>query len=99
MKKIFLSLIGVLVVSIFANDMSVVRCMGCHGKVFEKSAMGKSKIVKDMNSTEISSALIGYQNGSYGGVMKGLMKGQVSKYSKDEIEQITKIIIDINSSK
>jgi len=53
-------------------------CKGCHGANFEKAAMGKSKIVKDMSKEDIIAAMKGYKDGSYGGAMKGMMKGQVA---------------------
>ena len=40
--------------------------------------MGKSKIVKDMSKEDIIAAMKGYKDGSYGGAMKGMMKGQVA---------------------
>ena len=61
-------------------------CKGCHGANFEKHALGKSKIVKDLTKAEVAQALIGYKNGTYGGPMKGDMKGQVSKYSEADLK-------------
>ncbi len=63
-------------------------CKGCHGKTFEKAALGKSKIVKDMSKDEIIKALKGYKDGSYGGAMKTVMKGQVASLKDDQIEAI-----------
>jgi cytochrome c-type protein NapB len=60
---------------------NLTACTSCHGTAFERSAMGKSRIVKDLNSSEIYDALKGYQDGTYGGSMKSLMKGQVARYS------------------
>jgi len=71
-----------------AKEVNVAGCTGCHGKDFEKSAMGKSKIVKDMAKADIVTALTGYKDGSYGGPMKGIMKGQVTKLSADDIKAI-----------
>jgi cytochrome c-type protein NapB len=67
---------------------STAACAGCHGKSFEKKAMGKSKVVKDMSHEAIVAALKGYKDGSYGGAMKGLMKGQVASLSDADIEAI-----------
>lgn len=61
-------------------------CIGCHGANFEKAAMGKSKVVKDMSEAEIVASLKGYKDGSYGGAMKGLMKGQVASLDDAAIE-------------
>ena len=63
-------------------------CKGCHGADFEKKAMGKSKVVKDMSSADIVTALKGYKDGSYGGAMKGMMKGQVASLSDADMEAI-----------
>ena len=41
-----------------------------------------------MSKSEIIKALKGYKNGSYGGAMKGLMKGQVAKLSTADIVKI-----------
>ena len=67
---------------------STAACVGCHGQHFEKAAMGKSKIVKDMSKEDIVKALKGYKDGSYGGAMKGLMKGQVASLSDADIDSI-----------
>ena len=63
-------------------------CKGCHGADFEKQAMGKSKVVKDMSKADIVTALKGYKDGSYGGAMKGIMKGQVASLSDADIDAI-----------
>ena len=60
---------------------STAACVGCHGANFEKKAMGKSKVVKDMSKEEIVAALKGYKAGTYGGAMKGIMAGQVKSLS------------------
>jgi cytochrome c-type protein NapB len=66
----------------------IAGCKGCHGADFGNKALGKSKIVKDMSKAEIISALKGYQDGSYGGSMKAMMKGQVGSFSDADIEAI-----------
>jgi len=94
MKKILstLAMLSVLVVGADCADINTKACAGCHGVNFEKSALGKSKIVKDMNTTSISNALIGYKDGTYGGAMKGIMKGQVAKYSDKELQDFAKTV-------
>ena len=83
MRKIVL---GTLVCGAVAfAAVNLAACKGCHGQNFEKKALGKSKIVKDMTKQEVSDSLVGYKNGTYGGPMKGLMKGQVAKYSEAEL--------------
>ena len=61
-------------------------CASCHGANFEKHALGKSKVVSEMTHAEIATALKGYKDGSYGGPMKGVMKGQVGRYSDADLD-------------
>jgi cytochrome c553 len=68
------------------------KCIACHGVDAQKSALGKSKIIANMSLEENIAALKGYQDGTYGGTMKALMKGQVSKYTDEEIEALAKYI-------
>ncbi len=68
------------------------KCKGCHGAKGEISALGKSKIIRNMDKLEIYNALIGYQDGTYGGEMKGLMKGQVNGLSKTELKKLARYI-------
>jgi cytochrome c553 len=65
------------------------KCIGCHGAKGEKVALGKSKIINAMSSADIETALNGYKDGSYGGPMKGVMKGQVSTFSPEEIKALS----------
>ena len=71
-----------------AKEVDTKACAGCHGADFKKSAMGKSKVVADMTKADIEKALKGYKDGSYGGAMKGVMKGQATKLSDDDIKAI-----------
>jgi len=83
MKKVVL---GTLICGVAAfAAVNLGACKGCHGANFEKKALGKSKIVKDMTKAEVSASLIGYKNGTYGGPMKGVMKGQVARYSDADL--------------
>ncbi|DAB40518.1 MAG TPA: hypothetical protein CFH81_04575 [Sulfurovum sp. UBA12169] len=91
-KMIKLATLGVLVAAPTLYGASVAACVGCHGQQFEKAAMGKSKIVKDMAKEEIIASLKGYKDGSYGGAMKGLMTGQVASLDDAKIEAIAALI-------
>lgn len=71
---------------------SVAVCAGCHGQHFEKAALGKSKIVKDMTLKEIVHALKGYKNGTYGDTMKALMEAQVKHLKDSELEAMSVLI-------
>jgi len=90
MKKILL-LTALLACSLFATDV-YKKCAGCHGTNGEKAALGKSKIIKDMPKAEIVAAMKGYKDGSYGGPMKGLMKGQAAPLSDADIEAVANFI-------
>jgi len=84
MKKIVL---GTLVCGVAAfAAVNLGACKGCHGVNFEKHALGKSKIVKDLTKAQVTAALQGYKAGTYGGPMKGIMKGQVAKYSEADLK-------------
>lgn len=83
MKKIVL---GTLICGVAAfGAVNLGACKGCHGANWEKAALGKSKIVAEMSKADVSKSLVGYKNGTYGGAMAGVMKGQVAKYSDAEL--------------
>ena len=86
MKKLVVTAALLTACVAFANPYA--KCVGCHGANGEKAAMGKSKIIKDMSKADFIAAMKGYKDGSYGGPMKGLMKGQVSSLSDADIEAI-----------
>ncbi len=90
MKKIVLGTL-VLGVAAFAA-VNLGACKGCHGQNFEKHALGKSKIVKDMTKAEVAEALVGYKNGTFGGPMKGVMKGQVARYSVADLKAAAQVL-------
>ena len=95
-RTIKLMAVGSLLAASALYGASTAACTGCHGQSFEKKAMGKSKIVKDMSHDDIVAALKGYKDGSYGGAMKGLMKGQVAKLSDADIDAIASQIAKAN---
>ena len=80
--------------SIFAADGAALykTCAACHGANAEKAALGKSQIIKGWDVAKTQAALTGYKDGSYGGAMKGVMKGQVMKLSDDDIKAISEHI-------
>lgn len=93
MRKTILTLTTIAVTSLFAAaPASYNKCVSCHGANGEKVALGKSKIIKDMTKDEISLALNGYKDGTYGGVMKGIMKGQVTSLTDTDISDISNFI-------
>lgn len=88
MKKTLVTLAVVAVGATSTFAVNTAACVGCHGAHFEKAALGKSKVVKDMTKENIIVALQGYKDGTYGGPMKGMMKGQVAKLSDADIDAI-----------
>jgi len=67
-------------------------CSSCHGMQAEKKALGKSQIIKGWDKAKIVTALHGYKEGTYGGAMKGIMKGQVAKLSDADIKALAEYI-------
>ena len=68
------------------------KCIACHGQSAEKKALGKSQVIKGWDSAKIMTALNGYKDGTYGGAMKGIMKGQASVLSDDDIKLVAEYI-------
>ncbi|WP_320034883.1 c-type cytochrome [Halarcobacter sp.] len=69
-----------------------LKCAGCHGASAEKPALGKSQVIKGWDKDKIVSSLNGYKDGTYGGVMKGVMKSQVSNMTQEDIEAVAEYI-------
>jgi len=84
--------IASLLASTQSEAVSIAACAGCHGQHFEKAAMGKSKIVKDMSLKEIVNALKGYKAGTYGQSMKQMMVNQVKNVKDSDIEAMSMLI-------
>lgn len=93
MKKTLL-LATLLSASLFAADGAALfnKCAACHGAHGEKHALGKSKIINTLTPAEIETALHGYKNGTYGGSMKALMKGQVAAFDDEQIKAVAEYI-------
>jgi cytochrome c553 len=85
-------MLAVLGLSSVAMADAFAKCAGCHGASGEKVALGKSKVISSMSKAEIAGALKGYQDGSYGGAMKGLMVAQVKGLSAADITEISEKI-------
>lgn len=87
-------LLGLGSISVMADEGADLykKCATCHGAQGEKSALGKSKIIKDMGAASVITALKGYKDGSYGGPMKGVMKGQAGPLSDSQISAIAAYI-------
>ncbi|MFA7084322.1 MAG: c-type cytochrome [Arcobacteraceae bacterium] len=85
MKKIIL---GTIIGAASLMAASWAPCAACHGATAEKSALGKSQIIQGWEASKIEAALNGYKDGSYGGPMKGVMKGQVARLSEADIKDL-----------
>ena len=90
---------GALLATSVIYAASTAGCVSCHGANFEKKALGKSKIVKDMSKEEIIKALKGYKDGSYGGAMKATMTPQVANLSDADIAALADAIKGGGSTK
>jgi cytochrome c-type protein NapB len=88
MKKVVLTVLAVGAMSFLAADGAALfkKCAGCHGAKGEKKALGKSKVISGCAAADTEKALNGYKDGSYGGAMKGLMKGQVASLSDADMD-------------
>jgi cytochrome c553 len=71
------------------------KCMSCHGASAEKKALGKSAAIANWSVEQNVAALKGYKDGSYGGPMKGLMKGQVANYTDEEIQAVSEYVVSL----
>ena len=67
-------------------------CIGCHGVNGEKKALGKSAVIQGWDSLKTEDALNGYKDGSYGGAMKAIMKGQAAKFNGAQTKAIADYI-------
>ncbi|QOG11929.1 c-type cytochrome [Arcobacter sp. FWKO B] len=91
-KILTLALLLGLSSSLYAVD-SYKKCAACHGANGEKVALGKSKIIKDMTKEDFVAAMKGYQDGTYGGPMKGVMAGQVKGLTEADIQAMADFLI------
>jgi cytochrome c553 len=92
MKK--LALILAMGSALLASDGAALfkKCQSCHGAKAEKKALGKSQVIGGWEAKKTYDALAGYKAGTYGGPMKGLMKGQVAALSDDDMHALAKHI-------
>lgn len=75
-----------------ASALYGTKCASCHGAKAEKPALGKSQVIAGWSAAKVEEALHGYQAGTYGKEMKGLMAGQAKSLSSDEIKALAKHI-------
>lgn len=80
--------------ALFANDGAALfkSCASCHGAKAEKPALNKSQIIAGWSADKTIAALKGYQNGTYGGPLKGTMTGQVKPLDDAKITALATYI-------
>lgn len=94
MKKLALILAFAAASSLFAADGAALykKCAACHGAKAEKKALNKSQIIQGWSVDQLVASMKGYKDGTYGGAMKGLMKGQVASYDDAKIQAVAEYI-------
>jgi len=92
MKKIILGTLIVSASMLTLNAANYAACAGCHGQKGEKKALGKSAKIGGWAVDKTVAAMKGYKDGSYGGPMKGVMKGQASRLSDADIQALAEQI-------
>ncbi|MFK5881790.1 MAG: c-type cytochrome [Sulfurospirillum sp.] len=95
MKKLLLIALTVFAMNAMAADDGATlfkKCAGCHGANAGKKALGRSEVINGWKSDKIVSALKGYKDGTFGGAMKGIMKGQVANLNDKQIKALADYI-------
>ncbi|DAB33111.1 MAG TPA: cytochrome C [Sulfurospirillum sp. UBA11407] len=94
MKKTLLALLFVATSSLFAADGATLykKCAVCHGAKAEKKALNKSQIIQGWSVDNLVASMKGYQAGTYGGALKGTMKGQVANLKDEDIKALAEYI-------
>jgi cytochrome c553 len=78
--------------AINGHALFVQKCASCHGHNAEKSALNNSQIIAGWDKERVVKALTGYQDGTYGSNMKGIMKGQTASLNAEQIEALADYI-------
>ncbi|MBU3016070.1 cytochrome C [Poseidonibacter lekithochrous] len=92
MKKLVLTTLVAAATAVTLSAASFAACAACHGQKAEKKALGKSHIIAGWDVAKTTAALNGYKDGSYGGAMKAVMKGQAMRLSDEDIADLAKQI-------
>ena len=95
MKKLVLTALFMMASASFAladGKALYAKCIACHGAQGQNKALGQSQIIKGWDKAKTIKALAGYKDGSYGGAMKGVMKGQVASYTDAQIDEVSAYI-------
>lgn len=92
MKKIALTVVALATLALADAPVSYNTCKACHGLQGEKNTIAKDLIPSSLTKAEVEKALHGYKDGSYGGPMKGIMKGQVMRLTDADIKELSEYI-------
>jgi cytochrome c553 len=69
------------------------KCVGCHGAHGERAfASTPTRVPNKLSKADVKKSLHGYKDGSYGGAMKNLMKGQAASLTDAQIDEIANYI-------
>jgi len=68
------------------------KCAGCHGLDGKKRVFGKSGRISGQSKSELVRKIKGYQKGSYGGSLKGLMAKQVASLTPEQVDALAEFI-------
>ncbi len=90
MKKLVLATVALTAFAFADAPASYTACKACHGVKGETNVttQNKSHIPAELTKDEIVKSLNGYKDGSYGGAMKALMKGQVARLTDADIQAL-----------
>ena len=90
MKKIVLATVALAAFAFAEAPASYMACKACHGVKGEvnTTTQSKSYVPANLTKADIEKNLKGYKDGTYGGPMKAIMKGQVAKLSDADIKAL-----------
>jgi cytochrome c553 len=90
MKKIVLATVALAAFAFAEAPAAYMACKACHGVKGEvnTTTQSKSYVPANLTKADIEKNLKGYKDGTYGGPMKAIMKGQVAKLSDADIKAL-----------
>ncbi len=98
MKKVlsFIVIAGFLTLSVsaFSADGKTLfkKCSACHGKDGSKKALGTGAPLKGQKADALFKKMRGYQDGTFGGKKKAIMKRNVAKLSDEQLKALAAYI-------
>jgi len=99
MKRIVMFLALVTTSALMATEGAALyqKCISCHGAKGEVKALGRSEAIANWSVERNVAALKGYRDGTYGGPMKALMKGQVANYTDAQIQAVSEYVVGLGN--